>query len=94
MNYKMKPLQTLATVFLCIVFAMCFTNCSNDDEPNNKSLYGIWAEIENPDHFPILITKDCMIMNDGEDDVFGPSVLLPYLKASYETLEQRFAPND
>lgn len=90
----MKHLQTLVTLTLCIVFAMCFTSCSNDDEPNNNSLYGIWADIENPDYFPILITKDCMVMNDGEDDVFGPSVLIPYLKASYETLEKRFAPND
>lgn len=93
MKHKMKHLQAMIAVALCIIFAMNITSCSKDDsdEPDNKSLFGIWDELPGGEDFPMLITEDCLIMNDGQG---GAALFDPYLNASYETLERRFAPND
>ena len=88
----MKRLQSLVAVAMCIAFVMNFSSCSKDDEgPENNSIYGIWDELPGGEDFPMLITKDCLIMNDAEG---GAALFVPYLNASYETLEKRFAPND
>ena len=79
-------------VALCVFFAMGFASCSKDgDEPDTKSIYGIWAEDGDPESWGLLITKDCSIMDDAH---IGCAGFVPYLNASYETLEKRFAPND
>lgn len=43
MKHKLLNLQSLVTVALCVVMAMAFTSCGNDDdEPANNSIVGTW----------------------------------------------------
>lgn len=43
MKHKLKHLQSLVAVALCVIVAMAFTSCGDDDdEPDNKSIAGTW----------------------------------------------------
>lgn len=83
----------MLSLIICLTFCGCGDDSSEEpDEPEvNNSLYGVWAEVEDPDSYPLLVTKDCMVMDDTHA---GASILVPYVNASYEALEDRFAPND
>lgn len=83
-------LLMMLSLIICLTFYGCDKDSSEELE-NKNSLYGVWAEVDDPDSFPLLVTKDCMVMNDTHT---GASVLVPYVDASYEALEDRFAPND
>ncbi len=88
----MRKLKFSLGLLLIFVIGSMTTSCSKDDEPANNSIFGVWSEIGDPeDDFPMLITPDCIVM---EDTGSGASVLIPYVNASYETLENRFAPDD
>ena len=51
MKYALKHLQSLVGVALCVVMAMAFTSCSDDDdEPENGSLAGTsWTVLSDVD---------------------------------------------
>lgn len=56
MNIDLKHIQSLVTVALCVIMAIAFTSCSDDDdEPASDELtsiiVGVWAQ-------------------DGDDDIF------------------------
>lgn len=92
MKNKVTRYSTMLLVLFCALLCLSLSSCSNDkDEDALKSFYGVWAEIGDPDSFPLLITKDCIVFEDSEK---GPAVLLPFINASYETLEKAFAPDD
>ena len=92
MNNKVTCYNTVLLVLFCALLCLNLSSCSNDkDEDALKSFYGVWAVIGDPDSYPMLITKDCIVFEDSRK---GPAVLLPYINASYETLEKAFAPND
>lgn len=86
---QLKSVQTLIFVLFCTLFSTIFTACdlTNGDEPGNPSIYGLWEWNEEPGSYDMLITKDCIAM-------FPVDELLPYVDASYETLEKAFAPDD
>lgn len=43
MKNALRHLQSLVAVALCVVMAIAFTSCSDDDdEPDNKSIAGTW----------------------------------------------------
>lgn len=48
MKHNLKHLQSLVAVALCIIMAMAFTSCSDDDEPAGndlaKIIVGSWAQ--------------------------------------------------
>ena len=66
MKYALKHLQSLVAVALCVVMAMAFTSCSDDDdEPDNNSLAGTtWTILSDVDD------------SDGEadDEVVGLTI--------------------
>lgn len=76
---------------ICVVSCLNLLSCSKDKDGEIVSFLGVWAELGNPKSYPMLITKDCIVM---EDQGRGPAILLPYINASYEILEHIFAPND
>lgn len=66
MKYALKHLQSLVAVALCVVMAMAFTSCSDDDdEPDNNTLAGTtWTILSDVDD------------SDGEadDEVVGLTI--------------------
>ena len=43
MNHKLKHLQSLVAVALCVIMGLAFASCSDDDdEPDNSSIVGTW----------------------------------------------------
>lgn len=43
MKQKLKHLQSLVAVALCVIMAMTFTSCGDDDDaPDNNSIVGTW----------------------------------------------------
>ena len=43
MKHKFLHLQSLVAVALCVIMAIAFTSCSDDDdEPENNSIVGTW----------------------------------------------------
>lgn len=43
MKHKLLHLQSLVAVALCVIMAMAFTSCSDDDdEPASNSIVGTW----------------------------------------------------
>ena len=95
----MKKFKFIAFALFSLCLCLNLSSCSKDDEePNKKSFYGIWEDVANPDDYPLLITKDCVIMWNGDyEEVYGEGnkdSFVPFLNASYETLAYTFAPDD
>lgn len=94
MKQKMKHLQSLVAVALCVIFALSFSSCSkDDDEPDSSKsgMMGLWYDGEDSEEeeiYDLLVTKEVWLWN--------PSVatLEPYKTSSYKELADRFAPDD
>ena len=66
MKHKLKHLQSLVAVALCVIMAMAFTSCSDDDdEPSSDNLAGSKWEVISATDEDVKAGLTIEFKNDG-----------------------------